>query len=484
MTDFICDCEEWARSVCIGEPFYKEQQGKRYCVLHYPGKEKSADFNQALQRRISSNNLDFSNAWFPDKLQFYKAEFLTANFSKATFSEEVHFSEVIFSGGARFRYATFCKWADFSEAKFRGEADFYQSNFKEWAYFYRTHFRVKADFDSAIFRETADFSNSRFDEAANFRFAKFMTWPDFSRARFKACANFSSSTFNVTAHFRFTRFNGEANFGSATFNAEADFQYSTFNARTDFSHTTFKDAVRFARRAKANAFGDQTSLDFQYSRIEKPDHFSFHTVTLRPHWFVNVDARKFEFTNITWHDSLVEEIESLSGRNISAPHNLLSVACRRLAVNGEENHRYEEASMFRYWSMDARRREVLRGLALWRLHWWYWAVSGYGERILRASAVLIAMWILFAVLYTQVGFTRWEPRPTTEIDAATATYDEVGKPLRPLQALNYSLGVISLQKPLPPPAGTTTRILVTLEAITGPLQVALLALAIRRKFMR
>ena len=44
---FVCDYGEWRRSACKGLPFFKQHNGKRYCVLHYPGKEKVADFNRA-----------------------------------------------------------------------------------------------------------------------------------------------------------------------------------------------------------------------------------------------------------------------------------------------------------------------------------------------------------------------------------------------------------------------------------------------------
>src|SRR5262249_17464435 len=43
---FVCDCEEWMRTACAGEGYYKEREGKRYCVLHYPSKEKAEDFQQ------------------------------------------------------------------------------------------------------------------------------------------------------------------------------------------------------------------------------------------------------------------------------------------------------------------------------------------------------------------------------------------------------------------------------------------------------
>ena len=33
---------------------------------------------------------------------------------------------------------------------------------------------------------------------------------------------------------------------------------------------------------------------------KNPIAFHFHTLSLRPHWFVNIDARKFDFTNVNW----------------------------------------------------------------------------------------------------------------------------------------------------------------------------------------
>jgi len=56
------------RSACAGEPFYKEHEGKRYCVLHFPGKEKSAGFKAAFQRKLENKDFDFGGVWFPDEL--------------------------------------------------------------------------------------------------------------------------------------------------------------------------------------------------------------------------------------------------------------------------------------------------------------------------------------------------------------------------------------------------------------------------------
>jgi hypothetical protein len=188
---------------------------------------------------------------------------------------------------------------------------------------------------------------------------------------------------------------------------------------------------------------------------------------------------------------------------------LLAIAYRDLAVNAEENHRYREASLFRYLAMDTRRlteysftdlnwlfhkinrRWVWRivnrpwgRVAFWRLDWWYWLASGYGERIGRAALGLIGVWLLFAVIFTFVGFSRWETKSASETEAQAASYDEQGAPMRIQRSLIYSALVITLQKPEPKPATSIAKTGVILETILGPIQAALLALAIRRRFMR
>jgi hypothetical protein len=135
-------------------------------------------------------------------------------------------------------------------------------------------------------------------------------------------------------------------------------------------------------------------------------------------------------------------------------------------------------------AMEARRLDTWKGFTPWRLIWWYWLASGYGERVWRAFLVLLGVWLLFAALYTQVGFSRWEPRVSNEQDATAARRDDTGAPLPPARTLSYSLAVMLLQKPEPRPATNTANVLSMLETILGPLQAALLALAIRRKFMR
>ncbi|HVG33018.1 MAG TPA: pentapeptide repeat-containing protein [Pyrinomonadaceae bacterium] len=393
----VCNCDWLARSACAGEPLYREHDGKHYCVFHFPGTEKSAPFYQAMQRKLSRDDYNFSGVFFPDPVFFTEDFKKVANFSSATFRQE-------------------------------------------------------ANFATAVFNEGADFSN----------------------VTFKAKATFFNVTFKADAIFNYT-----------VFNDGADFTYSTFEAMASFLFTVFKDQVRFAGDTERKVFSKQSWLNLQESIFEKPERVALHTLTLRPHFFLSVDARKFEFINVEWSGSLGEEIEKASAF-VSSPHRLLSITCRQLAVNAEENHRYEEASRFRYMAMNARRLESHRGFAPWQLSWWYWLASGYGERIPRAIAVLIGLWLLFALLYTQVGFVRWEPRRSNEKEAMIEARDEVGEPLnRPrARALTYSLGVMMLQKPEPRPATMAAQGFVILETILGLVQAALIALAIRRKFMR
>jgi hypothetical protein len=395
------------RTACAGEPFYQEHEGKRYCVLHFPGAGKSAAFAEALRRKLDAEDFDFTGVWFPDSL---------------------------------------------------------------------------------------DFSDYTFSAAANFSFATFGAEANFSYATFGAKANFSFATFGAKANFIFATFGAWVNFISATFGAEADFISATFGAAALFSYAIFKDYVRFAGGEGEAGFSEQSSLTLEHADIEKPERVSFHTLALRPHWFINVDSRKFHFTNVRWpdlerhglmqRDGIKQVIEKTKTSKGSSSYVLLTEACRRLAVNAEENDRYEQASRLRYWAMDVQRRESRLGLAPWKLSWWYWLASGYGERIFRAFLVLLAVWLVFAWLYTQVSFARPPTTLTDENDAAAAKRVEFDGLREMPRALTYSFGVMTLQERELRPETTEAQALVAVETVLGPLQAALLALAIRRKFMR
>lgn len=400
-------CASLGRSACQGEPFFAEDEGLSYCVLHFPGEPKQPEFSQAFKRKLSNHDFNFQGVWFP----------------------RFNFGSVEFTGPADFAFATFGYAVTFGWAKFRQGAYFNETTFKRDAFFPQT--------------------------------------------RFSAGANFAAA-----------KFHGLANFTRAEFEGEVVFTQTTFEKSAIFSAATFKDTVRFSGHEDSPNFTDTSPLNLQFARIEQPQSFVFHTLTLSPAFFVSVDPRKFEFINVEWRwRSVSKEIERLI-INVRSPHRMLAIACRQLAVNAEENHRYEEASSFRYRAMDARRLEHWHGFDFRKLSWWYWLASGYGERMIRAGVWLFAILLICAALYTRVGFVRWEPKLASESDVLTAQKDEIGAPLKLTRALTYSAAVMTFQRPEPKPATTTAQTIVLLETILGPVQAALLALAIRRKFMR
>ena len=410
---FVCDCDSSKRTACMGEGYYKEYKGLRYCVLHYPGKEKAKDFKIALEKKLESKDYNFCGVWFPESVDFQGIQFgADANFNHATFSAHADFSSATFSAIVYFGYATF-----------------------------------------------------------------------------SADVNFVDTTFSADANFYDVTFSAGANFCHATFNAVAHFNSATFCALVYFYSTIFKEYAYFAGSREKRKLGTHPRPKFEFAHFEKPDRVSFHTLDLQPRWFINVDSRKFVFTDVEFKYDLIEEIESMKEDEVEAPHRLLAIACRQLAVNAEENHRYREASRLRYDSFEARRIERYRGFVPWRLDWWYWLASGYGESVSRAFIVFFVLISLFMIGYKSSDFdpsSRMAITKTAQVSASPShdTSDTRPRRLGWREAALYSFNVSILQKPEPKPLGLWGNTLVSLETVLGPAQAALLALAVRRRFMR
>lgn len=468
---FVCACEEWMRSACAGEGFFSEHEGRSYCVLHYPNQDKAKAFNSVLQKKLEAKDFDFRGVWFPEGASFSKVQFnAPADFSGAIFSGVANFFKAVFIADTRIETVD----VSFNNAAFRADADFRFARFNIDADFAKTQYSGIADFSSAKFRRSV------------FGAAKFSSNAIFSFAKFDDDAFFYSANFGATTKFQETIFNSRVDFSNATFSADADFASVIFTADVDFNHATFASYVRFAGNKDHPVFGDCSYLNLQHARIEKPERISFHTLSLRPYWFVNADASKFKFVNVKWpqSQSLMPEIESLDSNKVQSPHNLLSIAFRQLAVNAEENHRYYEASRFRYFSLETSRLEKqrlpIRGKwkdsAYLTLLWLYWKASGYGERVGQAFLVFFLLLFAFFFAYKAIDYTV----PATQSPSVAKTARKLGWG----EAAIYSLEVAFLQKPEPKPLTNAGRLLVLSEMVLAPTQAALLALAIRRKFMR
>ena len=240
--------------------------------------------------------------------------------------------------------------------------------------------------------------------------------------------------------------------------------------------------VIFQGNTRNPIFGPSTQGYFAGSWIEQSGVLIFSTVQLHPGWFIDVDVSKVNFTDVRWHGmpggpkgTLNQEIDATQ-RNYASlqrfpetPYKLIAQACRKLSAKAEENREYPLANEFHYWSMDALRKESLSRLGLIGIL--YWALSGYGVRAALAFGVLVAMWAAFTTLYILV-----DPAEFTNFAQGLGYI---------AQAAVYSLLALVRLNPEPRPEDPGVfQFLVGLEGILGPLQIALLALAIRRKVMR
>lgn len=432
MKDFVCAVGERAigevfLAACEGLPEY---QGTRYCVLHYPGEDKKDDFKEILENKLARKDYDFSGTIFPEG---------TADFHNFVFDAD----------------------ASFYEATFVGRTSFYETQFVgEYTNFYGAEFSG----------ELTDFTDARFDTDII----------AFSRVKFGA-----NHTYFLRAKFggELTVFSGaefsgeETNFVRAEFgSAETQFEYATFMGEVRFGGAAFKDKVAFLGTEAEAVFASRAWAWFNYSRIEKPELLTFNSVLLHPGGFINTDIRKVDFTDVKWYGmpggpegTLDKEIDALKQRGIESPHTLLAQACRRLSANAEENREYPLANEFHYWSMNALRKQGWRSLGL--IGTLYWALSGYGVSAARAFLVLVAVWAGFTTLYVLVD---------------PPEFEDFGQGIGHLwQAAVYSLLALARLNPAPSPLEPGLfQFLVGLEGTLGPLQIALFALAVRRKVMR
>jgi uncharacterized protein YjbI with pentapeptide repeats len=330
---FKCVGEEQYRSACAGLDFYDEHEGKRYCVLHYPGEEKNKeDFSKVLESKLAQNDYNLGGSVFPEGTSDFRVRKFDANtnFSGATFVGEANFSGAQFNGEKKtdFLGAKFSgKKTDFSRAEFGGE----QTNFSGAQFAGERTVFSGAQFGSA---ETY-FLDAQFNGAKE---------TDFSQAQFSS----------ARTSFLAAQFSG----------AETYFRGTTFIKEVDFTAAIFKEKASFWGSKANQAFRSGAWARFNDCRIEKPGQFTFNTVLLHPCWFCNTDVRKVNFTDVKWYGmpggpegTLDREIYALKDRGVESPHTLLAQACRRLSANAEENHEYPLANEFHYWSMDALRRE-------------------------------------------------------------------------------------------------------------------------------
>src|SRR5215831_14625282 len=100
-SDFICSCSEQARSACQGLSYFRAMDSKPFCVLHYPGNDKLEAFEGVLRKKLDNSDFNFSEAWFPAKVNMQDYDLSHPAFDHATFAAAANFA------GSRFLTANF-----------------------------------------------------------------------------------------------------------------------------------------------------------------------------------------------------------------------------------------------------------------------------------------------------------------------------------------------------------------------------------------
>jgi hypothetical protein len=545
-------------NVCVPASEYHVTafEGRHYCLFHLPSKNKDIEkFNTIFYARLFNVyeqcakietefpdneekqkkakihrkiKYDFRYVWFPSEITLYGRTFSSdANFRWATFSSTPNFNDAKFSSDADFRWATFSSHASFNSAKFSSDADFSQATFSSNTYFSWANFSSDANFGWATFSAETNFDGAKFSDTK--------------------LTSFYETNFEKNISFDGTEFNNDVSFNSTIFGKDSDvfFRGTFFAKKAEFQYCKSESYIRFEKLKQ----GDECSFDFQEGTFEKANRISFHTVRLQPNWFINIDSRKFVFTNCKWENfkgepfKLREEIGNLKNRKIkesnvvfSNPYSLLTITCRQLAENAENNNRFEEASKFRQTALETEWLEKKEKISNWIknlvpeseklkrrfggstdeedkpipptnsfgilrrsgdffIHGLYRITSFYGESWSWALGVLLSLiLVIFPIIYTQINFqTCSKDRPiATSLTICESKDEEIRKnctcstdQITFTDAIVQSLTTATLQNiEYRKPLTVWGEIWIILEKIFAPLQAALLALAIRRKFMR
>ncbi len=459
------------RGVCDGLPINHIYKGDNYCVLHFPDekKHKTTDFESVAMDKLDKQKNDFRYVYFDGgviwtkhtfktKTSFLGATFLKgAMFSECVFNEKIIFSGINFYGDVFFRDAVFCKETYFIGTRFFNDTFFTKTIFNE---------------ESQVF-----------------------------------------------------------------------FNDAVFYDRVNFSYSVFKNYVAFDGEQTFNT--TKTKVNFQNIRLENPEKISFANIQLRPSWLIELDSRKLNFVNVSWKNvgkisakkNIIAELKNIPFENSST---LLKIAFRQLAENAENNNRLEEASNFRRMAFETEWLEKKEKISNWIknlvpeseklkrrfggsnneedkpipptnsigilrrsgdffIHGLYRITSFYGESGSLGFGVLLTLiFIVFPLIYTQTQFQTSPKAIPLEVVVVTDCKNvvEESKPVCSQikqgglgicdgEAILHSLTAVTFQdveyrKPISGWAEFWT----ILEKIVAPLQAALLALAIRRKFMR
>jgi uncharacterized protein YjbI with pentapeptide repeats len=464
---------------------------------HDPDKDAAA-FQQeieAILRGSSQHNPE-------GKLDFTRFVFPVADFSKSEFRLPAYFED-----------ATFCR-ADFRKATFARAAHFFMATFTRFTTFAGARFTQEADFHHATFTRGAEFSWARFARAADFWGVTFSSLADFPHVTFAQDADFHDANFGAVAYFTGAIFTNAAYFSSTSFSQEADFYGATFVEVADFRGAAFNGIA-----------------DFRRARLQEPRRVMFQEVNKKARVglrarFVKCRIEAVDFTDVRWRHyegriALQDEWDVRFDPQMHQESRLVAVAYRQLRTNFDRTWEYglAEDCLIAAWEMERmdtrsfligtwgtarkfyeshpRARRVAAAFTVLSL---YKLLSKYGSSYARALGVLGLMFVFLVLSFPLVGLRKADDSIPLTANAPLVCPDEA--PISWCQAWThddrapelwrtFKSGMLVVAevakfqgKPTLEPATTWGRGLAILELILIPGQLALLLLALRRRFRR
>lgn len=480
--------------------------------------------------------VDFCNRVFPDVACFMGAVFHEpVKFSGARFTQDVSFvqatfsaadfSSAVFEGNGIFPRATFGREVDFSGAAFRRTADFREARFGSIAAFGRSELNCPA-FESSVFVGNVSFIAAKLSGDANFRNVTFRSQvncfhsvfsgpADFSFAKCLDTASFSQATLEA-ANFDSAEFSKSADFGQVLARRHAAFQRTKFQGVTfesahlyegaSFDSATFSGDVEF-RRATFGPLPDDSSAargaaiaDFTGAKFEKPTAVWFSQVNkdagvgLRAR-FLNCDVEQIHLDDVHWHRRrggrmvLQDELDVVEGRKTVAgtttecrrsEHELVAIAYRQLINNFDKVRALDLAEDCFCGAMEMKRLDPNQTWLSRTVLSAYKIASSYGSSYVQAFFVLVAIVIaasvIFATPWLGLGPAQGNPGAVQMASSWLRRYPA---------GLFHSLEVATFQRDAVYYfAWRRGRLMVIAEQTLVPIQVALLLLALRRRFRR
>ncbi len=447
--------------------------------------------------------VSFKNAKFLNRIQanFTKSLFSgkRANFSYSTFSESANFKDVEFhkDGLVDFQGAKFSSLAFFERAHFAKHdgSTFKKTRFFNGVSFYETEFSGNGDviFESTYFvkKGSANFSYCRFSNTGlvSFLLAQFSSelGAHFSNAKFLNCSevDFTKCKFAGGSRFLFDHNNFWWRDDDQTEEC-VDFSFATFpsKGKVIFEGTDFKKNGLFL---------------FRNIKTNNPENARFEDVFLGNCCFYKTDIKNILFKNVTFlkikdfgsREFLADELKYKRFTTKKEKQSFLihiETLYRQFKKFFEDQSDYSRAGDFHYGEMEMRRKQLKWFQQILSLILPYKWFSGYGEKWENALIWFFSLWLVFSGLnfyFINLKSNKNQELPRNSIQCLNS-WKDICKGIKFRDSFFFTLNALTLRtdsiveiKNLWLARGVKNA-----QNLAGPTIIALMLLAIRRKFKR